>query len=632
MLQNLETLGQMRPYFKRGILTIVLMIIMGASLLIYKAPNLIHDKIQTSLEHALSPLGIKHLRIQATHLKWGELHLENIQTERTPTLPELSIQSLKIVFSPLFKIRTLEIKEGQLNLKHKDMSKDFTKRWQSKWDDFTNLLHHIMHLKPPTINMYNCSLIIPTLQGPLKIPVRSATKTTLRAQDTFVIDWGDEKGKEFSGHLVFEFGTDITTALLKSTNIDFETESFHVKSPSLSLYSRFSKAQGNVYQVKGHAQIDTLKVLSFGSLKTPIELNLLTNSTSDYWRVKNLTLTSKDKKNTFNLQGLIDPEKTKTHLKFNLQIPQLSKIWNFKPLAEGKVSLNGSTHWQNGLWICDSCVLKIHRGSLIQKDFSIQNLSGNLHFETLFPFSTKKAQHIEIEKLTFHDILFENTFCDGFLDSQEHLQIHKITSHALGGYIKAYQFQRLTTQKTLPFHFFVNLEEIELMNILKLTNLDNLSGQAKLTGHGVMCYDSKQGFNIERAEIRAISKGLIQYKLNEETAEPFAFQQEEVNMAFQALNNLHFSTLVIQLTQDSQIPSEMQATVKMLGNNPNVLNGHPFEFNIVTTGKLKDLIINTLHHMTQPTNLKELQKRLKQSIKTPKTSTFQNSQSRNKND
>ena len=49
----------------------------------------------------------------------------------------------------------------------------------------------------------------------------------------------------------------------------------------------------------------------------------------------------------------------------------------------------------------------------------------------------------------------------------------------------------------------------------------------------------------------------------------------------------------------------------MLGSNPNVLNGYPFEFNIVTTGKLKDLVMNTLQHMKPPTDLKQLNQAIK---------------------
>ena len=60
-------------------------------------------------------------------------------------------------------------------------------------------------------------------------------------------------------------------------------------------------------------------------------------------------------------------------------------------------------------------------------------------------------------------------------------------------------------------------------------------------------------------------------------------------MAFQVLDNLHFSLFNVRLSPMADNPSEMQAIVKMLGSNPNVLYGYPFEFNIVTTGKLKYL-------------------------------------------
>jgi hypothetical protein len=89
------------------------------------------------------------------------------------------------------------------------------------------------------------------------------------------------------------------------------------------------------------------------------------------------------------------------------------------------------------------------------------------------------------------------------------------------------------------------------------------------------------------------------------------YKTQEVNMAFQVLDNLHFSLFNVRLSAMPDNPSEMQGIVKMLGSNPNVLNGYPFEFNIVTTGKLKDLVINTLQHMKPPTDLKKLNQAVK---------------------
>jgi hypothetical protein len=45
------------------------------------------------------------------------------------------------------------------------------------------------------------------------------------------------------------------------------------------------------------------------------------------------------------------------------------------------------------------------------------------------------------------------------------------------------------------FQFEADFENIELAEILKLTDLESLSGQAKLAGNASLRYDLKEGFD-----------------------------------------------------------------------------------------------------------------------------------------
>ena len=158
-----------------------------------------------------------------------------------------------------------------------------------------------------------------------------------------------------------------------------------------------------------------------------------------------------------------------------------------------------------------------------------------------------------------------------------------------------------------------DFENIELADILKLTDLKTLSGRAKLAGNASMSYDLQGGLDVNQAELHSISEtGLIQYQPADGKIEASHLGQGGASMAFQVLDNLNFTVFNVRLEHLADNPAEMQGIVKMLGSNPKVLNGYPFEFNIVTTGKLKDLVINTLHHMKPPTDLGKLNQAIKE--------------------
>jgi hypothetical protein len=268
--------------------------------------------------------------------------------------------------------------------------------------------------------------------------------------------------------------------------------------------------------------------------------------------------------------------------------------------------------WDKGQLKTSVLMLEVKGGSVAREGLSVEGANARILFTKLQPLTTKGDQKVSASKLSVAGIDLKNVLFKCLFDSNGFFQIKQFTAQTLQGSLKAHKFLRIVKGSNPAFHFETDFENIELADILKLTDLKSLSGRGKLAGSASMSYTVDEGLDILQAELHSMSNsGLIQYKPEDGSAGGGSLSNKEANMAFQVLDNLNFSVFNVRLEQVPGHPAELQGIVKMLGSNPSVLNGYPFEFNIVTTGKLKDLVINTLQHMRPPADLNELNKAIK---------------------
>jgi len=427
----------------------------------------------------------------------------------------------------------------------------------------------------------------------------------------------------FSGQLVLETGRSGITFDIHSNNVDIQAHNFHIKAPEASLSSSSVNREGESHKIDGFVKLDHLTIGSLGLLKMPLEINLSAEGTPDNLTLNELTITEKGSEVTFlEVEGTLKPREVSAQLDLTVQVPQLSRLWDFTPLlavhatdkvsVEGKVNLAGEFLLEKGKWVSSPLAIDMRGVSLSRAGFSIEGGAAQLVFNTVKPVVTKGPQRLSAKKINTNGVELRDVSLDGLFNEEGLLQLKDFKASTLNGHLKAHRFERLVDVSYPAFQFEVDFTDIELAEILRLTNLASLSGQAKLAGNASMRYDWKEGLDVVQAELHSVSDtGLIQYKPEVGGVEEAALKTQEVSMAFQVLNNLHFSLFNVRISHAPDNPSEMQGIVKILGSNPNVLNGYPFEFNIVTAGKLKDLVVNTLQHMKPPTDLKQLDQAIK---------------------
>lgn len=622
MKEKLRIALIMRPYLQRGLIIFAGLIVLGGGLLAWKGPTFVKRVAVISLERNLASLGINHIEIDAVNFGWWRIYLKDIHTKNSSSEPTLNIEEMDIAFSLFFKVKAIDVVGATLEVKDGKSVPLMGIDWQDKTDQWDKRIKQINQLQLPAIALRDCLLVLPGSKEVLKIPVHATTERTVTRNQVLTIDWGDHEANKFNGQFSIDMGRKGITLDLHATNIDIQMPSFQIKAPEITVWASSASENGEGYKIDSFARLDHLRMSSWGALKAPLEINLGGVGTPDNLVLDEFTVMTKEGDgNLLELEGNYKPSTASAQLVLTAQIEQLSKLWDFTPLlamhandkvtVDGKVNLSTEISWEKGILTTSALALDVRGVNVAREGFSIGGLATKFIFKSLKPLTTPGLQRVLATKLKIAGVELKNVNFECLFDTEGLFQIKDCMAETLSGSLKAHKFQRLVKSSRPAFQFETNFENIELADLLKLTDLNNLSGHAKLAGNASLRYGLDEGIDVLQAELHSVSdSGVIQYKSSEEKKES-SLDESNVKMAFQVLDNLHFTLFSVRLDPSPTNPKEMQGIVKMLGSNPTVLNGYPFEFNIVTTGELKDLVRITLQQMNPVPDLKELNKAVK---------------------
>lgn len=607
-------------YLKRAFLILAPLALIGGGFLYWKGPVIVKHRAEVFLKENLAALGVEKVDIESVGFGWGRLYLRDIRTQTAPSAPSINVQEIDIAYSLLLKIKAMDVVGAMVEMKEGDVLSGVGDQWASKIAQFRRTLAGMKGVKLPTLAIHDGLVVIPTSQGPLKLPVHAVTETTVARSQILTLDWGESAEGKFFGQCVLESDSEGLTLDIHMANVDIQMPRFQVQAPEISLWVSSATGESEGYKLDGFAQLNQVG-LDYGQLKTPLEINIEGVGTPDQMVLDEMTVMAQGNGNPLlKVEGTVQHDLSFAKLAVDLQIPQLSQVWDFtswlaayrkdKVTIAAQVMASGNMGWEKGALSTSGLMVDVKEAVFAQEGVSIEGGATKLTFQSLKPLITKGPQQIKAAKVSMPGIHLQNVALDMLFDEKGLWQIDQLTAETLSGTLKTHRFQRMANVPHPAFQFEADFKNIELADILAMTDLARLSGQAKLDGNALVRYDWKDGFDVLQAELHSVSQeGLLQYKPGKGGA--VSSEVKEVNMAFEVLGDLHFSLLNIRITPTSDQSSEMQGIVKILGSNPKVLNGYPFEFNIVTTGQLKDLVVNTLKYMKPSLDMKELKKAAK---------------------
>jgi hypothetical protein len=126
----------------------------------------------------------------------------------------------------------------------------------------------------------------------------------------------------------------------------------------------------------------------------------------------------------------------------------------------------------------------------------------------------------------------------------------------------------------------LQVDQMDVAVLFDLLAVEGLSGSGQLTGT-IPIQREGDLVIIEGARLAALAPGVLRFR-SDAAERALAGGGEYVDLVIQALKDFRYETLV--LTGNVDRDGEARLRLEILGNNPDVLEGHPFQLNINLSG------------------------------------------------
>lgn len=608
---------------RKGILFYALVLLGIGGALFWGIPQATKSFAKYIIVKELRTFGIKNVDLSRVSVSLKELTISDIHVHSargyvaTKRDDYLIIDEIKAIYNPLRLITN-----GFDQIKIKGLSLWIEEGYFQSYFNPDQLFLEGQDLTQPkskTITIENSEIIFAFGEDRLKIPFEGSLSTSKEQPIHLTSQWSALGKSTAQGNIEFalnknnEFSFSLNTELVKFEGMTLKGELHN------TTFKSDGKIGDNHYVFDVSTTINNLDAEGAGQLKQPIlltakaagELNKLSTSL----QLKFL----KEDKPFITFDGGVAPLKAIGSGKVIMDIPDLASLVNINKIngkeakIDGGLKISGDFDWQRD-WLKPTVDLTatLENIHITYDEISAANLNGVLKITSLLPFTTRNHQVIKSKTVKFRNIVFEDTKLEFYASPLLGLSINHFAAKAFGGQITAHSFRRSPKIKGNPLSFEVSFKDIHLQSVLKMADIQGLSGEGRLAGAASLKIVDDE-LKLTKAQIRSTSsQGSIQYQ-PETQKEAITTDLEGAELALEVLKNLQFTVLDVNLGVSPSDETDMQASVKILGFNPKVLNGYPFEFNITTSGKLGDLVLNTLKNIRPPKDLQELNTTFKKS-------------------
>jgi hypothetical protein len=258
----------------------------------------------------------------------------------------------------------------------------------------------------------------------------------------------------------------------------------------------------------------------------------------------------------------------------------------------GRVALSGPLRWDHGQVTSDLRLL-IKDLSFTSMAGEVDQLNGVIAIAQLNPLATRPGQSLALEAvqaaLPLTDGLIRFAIEDG-----KRLRIESGRLHLAGGTVEI--GPTLLDAEPPAGSVRLDVRDVDLALLMNLAGLDGLTGTGSLSGT-IPVTLAPAGITIDAGTLKAAGPGVIAYA---PATPPPALQggNETVSLALSALKDFRYKTL--SLTLNRAPGGQTVLALHVEGSNPSFYNGYPVQFNINISGKLDQILRQSLVGYTVP--------------------------------
>jgi hypothetical protein len=237
----------------------------------------------------------------------------------------------------------------------------------------------------------------------------------------------------------------------------------------------------------------------------------------------------------------------------------------------GTVSSDGAIHWGDGA-PPGTLTLTLKDVSVTGESLNVSALNGGLRLDSLSPIRSAGGQRLTgtLQLPTVNAVPFDVTFR---LDPGK-LVLERATAKVFDG-----QFETENAEidaETGDGRVDLKVSDINIETAFAVLDLEQLKGTGRIGGMLPLRLEGGK-VSVEKGHLESTVPGTLQVGV-EKLADQLRTYGKNVDMAFRALTDFHYDRMVIDA--DKPFSGAGKAMFRLEGNNPKVMEGQPFVFNI----------------------------------------------------
>ncbi|MBK1668091.1 hypothetical protein CKO28_08580 [Rhodovibrio sodomensis] len=254
--------------------------------------------------------------------------------------------------------------------------------------------------------------------------------------------------------------------------------------------------------------------------------------------------------------------------------------------AEGQLGMRGELAWTPA-GLTSSATLAATDLGFTADAVTVSGLTGTVFFDSLTPPDTPANQRLTADAVTA-GVPLENVEIVFDVDSPEGgapvLRLARAGGTLAGGDVFVRDAELRLGAKTN--RVTVQVRDVSMSKLVGLLEVEGLRADGTLAGEIPLRF-GPGGLQIDRGKLAAVDNGRIQLEFGA-AQDTLAGQGQSVGLMVRALQDFHYDVLSLTVTRPKT--GNLALGITMQGNNPDVLDGYPFKFNIDLTGDLEPIL------------------------------------------
>jgi hypothetical protein len=253
--------------------------------------------------------------------------------------------------------------------------------------------------------------------------------------------------------------------------------------------------------------------------------------------------------------------------------------------VEGQLGLRAAIAWTPA-GLTSSATLALTDLGFAADAASVSGLTGTVFFDSLTPPDTAANQRLTASSVTA-GVPLEDVEIVFDLDSSDGAPVLHL-ARAGGTLAQGEIFVRDAELRagTGTNRLTVQVRGISMRRLVGLLEVEGLQADGTLAGD-IPLRLGPEGLQIDQGKLGAVDKGRIQVEFGA-AQDTLASQGQSVNLMVRALKDFRYDILSLTVTRPAS--GDLALGITMQGNNPDVLDGYPFKFNINLTGDLEPIL------------------------------------------